>query len=115
MGREPDGQDQQHAITQVMARIFSRCQPGLHYRLWDGSEGSVGKPDGTFTIVIRDRDTFRRALASGDTGRLATAFVEQGIDIEGDLLACIRIANQLEGLEFKWWEKLHLWWSLRRI
>ena len=115
MGRVVEGRRQQEAIHQVMERIFHECRPGLRYRLWDGFCGEVGQPDGSFCIVIRDPETFRQALASGDTGRLATAFVEQRIDIEGDLLACLRIANQLEGMAFAWWEKLQLWWLLRRI
>jgi hypothetical protein len=115
MGQAVADQRQQDAIHRVMVGIFRQCQPGLQYRLWDGSEGKVGQPDGSFCIVIRDPNTFRQALASGDTGRLATAFVEQRIDIQGDLMACLRIANQLEGTALAWHEKLRLWWLLRKI
>ena len=115
MGRRENRERQKDAIDRVMKKIFRGCEPGLPYRLWDGSEGEVGRPDGSFQIVIRDPDTFRQALASGNTNKLATAFVEQRIDIEGDLRACLRIANQLESLTLSWPEKLKLWWLLRQI
>jgi len=115
MGRRENRQRQRDAAGQVLEKIFRACSPGLSYRLWDGSEGQVGQPDDSFRIVIRDPATFRGALASGNTSELATAFVEQRIDIEGDLMACLRIANQLENHSLHWTENLHLWWLLRRI
>ena len=90
-------------------------EPGLRYRLWDGSEGAVGRPDGSFTMVIRDRDTFRETFGSSNTKVLAEAFIDNRIDVEGDLFAALRVANQLEDLELGWFDKLGIAADLRRI
>lgn len=94
------------AVRSVLERIFGGVQPGLRYRLWDGSEGSIGQPDGSFTLVIRDRDTFRRCFSSQNTKVMAEAFVEDRIDVDGDLFAALRVANQLEDLHLGWVDKL---------
>lgn len=103
------------AAHAVLARIFHDVEPGLRYRLWDGSAGEVGRPDGSFTIVIGSAGIFRKAFSGSDTGILAEAYATGEIDIEGDLRACLRIANQLEGRTFTPREKLGLWWNLRRL
>ena len=74
-----DARSRRHART-VLERIFGHVEPGLRYRLWDGSEGSVGNPDGSFTLVIRDRDTFRETFGSNDTKVMAEAFADEYID-----------------------------------
>ena len=103
------------AAASILERIFGPAQPGIRYRLWDGTEGRVGNPDGSFTIVIRDRNTFRRAFSSQNSKLLAEAFVENRLDIEGNLFACLRIANQLEKIPLGWVDKLGVWFNLRRI
>jgi hypothetical protein len=99
----------------VLRRIFGAVAPGLHYRLWDGSEGDVGHPDGSFTMVVRDRDAFRDAFGSGNTRGMAEAFIDNKIDVEGDLFAALRTANQLEELHLGWRDKLGIYLDLRRI
>jgi hypothetical protein len=112
----PSERPPNHAAAQaVMERIFASTSPGIRYRLWDGSEGEVGKPDGSFTIVIRDPATFHDAFSSTDTRTLAEAYADNRIDVDGDLLACLRIANQLEERKFSLGEKLLLFLELRRV
>jgi hypothetical protein len=106
--------NQRHAAA-VLERIFAAVRPGLHYRLWDGSEGSVGSPDGSFTLVIRDADTFRKTFGSNDTRVMAEAFADDRIDVDGDLFAALRVANQLEDLELGVLDKLGIYMDLRRI
>lgn len=99
----------------VLERIFGQVEPGLRYRLWDGSEGSIGRPDGSFTLVIRDRDTFRETFASKNTKVMAEAFIDDRIDCEGDLFAALRVANQLEDLRLGWLDKIQIYMELRGI
>ena len=40
------------AAATVLHRIFRRIEPGVQFRLWDGSIGRVGNPDGSFTIAL---------------------------------------------------------------
>ena len=105
---------QRHAGA-VLQRIFATVKPGLRYRLWDGSEGDVGHPDGSFTLLLRDRDAFREVFGAANTHALAEAFVENRIDVEGDLFAALRIANQLEDVELGWLDKLGIYLDLRRV
>ncbi|MFP6665065.1 MAG: hypothetical protein VCC00_12735 [Deltaproteobacteria bacterium] len=105
-----------HAAAQaVMQRIFASTTPGIRYRLWDGSEADIGKPDGSFTIIIRSPGAFRAAFGAADTKALAEAYADNRVDVDGDLLACLRIANQLEEREFSLAEKLRLFFDLRRV
>jgi hypothetical protein len=99
----------------VLERIFGSVTPGLRYRLWDGSEGSVGRPDGSFTMVIRDRDTFRETFGSNNTRRMAEAFIDKRLDCDGDLFAGLRIVNQLEDLQLGWRDKIGIYLNLRGI
>jgi hypothetical protein len=103
------------AAVAVLERIFGRVDPGIRYRLWDGTEGSVGVPDGSFTIVIRDREAFGRAFASKNTQAMAEAFADNRVDVEGDLFACLRIGNQLENSTIGWRDKLAIWRALRQV
>lgn|GEM_PF-936697 len=99
----------------VLERIFGHVEPGLRYRLWDGSEGSVGRPDGSFTLVIRDRETFRETFGSKNTKVMAEAFIDDRIDCDGDLFAALRVANQLEDLELGWLDKIQIYMELRGV
>lgn len=103
------------AAATVLERVFRETTPGIQYRLWDGSEGRVGAPDGSFTIVIRDPDTFVDAFSSTNTKGLAEAFVDNRIDVDGDLFACLRIGNQLDEVKLGWRDKLAIWRALRKV
>jgi hypothetical protein len=89
----------------VLARIFRGVRPGLRYRLWDGTEGDVGHPDGSFTLVIRDRNT--RVMGE--------AFIDNRIDVDGDLFAALRVANQLEESQLGIFDKLAIFLDLRGV
>jgi len=104
-----------HGAAGVLRRVFGSVRPGLHYRLWDGSEGDVGSPDGTFTLVVRDRDGFRKAFGANDTRVMAEAFIDKHIDVDGDLFAALRVVNQLEDLELGFFDKLGIYFDLRRV
>ena len=110
-GNEPS----RRRASAVLQRIFGAVKPGLRYRLWDDSEGVVGQPDGSFTLVLRDRKTFREIFGSANTRLMAEAFINNQIDVVGDLFAALRVANQLEELRFGWLDKLGIYLSLRGV
>lgn len=112
---EREARQSRSSAGAILRRVFGTTKPGLRYRLWDGSEGSVGDPDGSFTLVIRDRDTFREVFGSTNTRVMAEAFIDNRIDVEGDLFAALRAANQLEDLEFGWLEKLGIFLEMRHV
>lgn len=99
----------------VLSRVFGRLKPGLRYRLWNLGEGSIGEPDGTWTLVIRDRETFRSTFGSNDTRVMGEAFIDDRIEVEGDLFAALRYANQLEELDLGILDKFGIWLDLRSV
>lgn len=99
----------------VLRRIFDGLRPGLRYRLWDGHEGTIGEPDGSWTLVVRDRDAFRAAFSTRNTRVMAEAFVDDRIDVEGDLFAALRFANQIEDQSLGLLDKLGIWLDLREV
>jgi hypothetical protein len=103
------------AARSVLESIFGKVKPGLRYRLWDGSEGDIGRPDGSFVLAIRDRETFRDCFSSENTKVMAEAFVQKRIDCDGDLYAALRVANQLEDLRLGWADKLAIFLDLRHV
>jgi len=122
-GREESASSREHPApregteraARILNRIFGSVVPGLRYRLWDGTVGDVGHPDGSFTMVIRDRATFRRAFATGNTRLLAEAFVDNRIDVDGDLFAALRVANELENVALSLRDKIAILLDGRRI
>lgn len=110
----PQAERSRRSAEAVLRRVFEGLEPGVRYRLWDGSEGVIGRPDGTWTLVVRDPSGFRRAFGS-DSRAMAEAFVANDIDVEGDLFAALRLANQLESLEFGLIDKLGIWLDLRGV
>ena len=114
-GMSLDNERSRQSAAGVLRRIFGRVTPGIRYRLWDGSEGTVGRPDGSWTMVFHDRDVFRSALSTKNTRLMAEAFIDDHVDVEGDLFAALRIANQLEDIELGVLDKLGLWLDLRGV
>ena len=103
------------AATAALKIVLRESRPGVHYRLWDGSEGWVGLPDRSFTLIIRDPNVLRAAFSSTNTKTIAEAYIENRIDVEGDLFACVRLANQLEDRRIGWRDKFTLWRLLRQV
>jgi len=112
---DPEAERSRRSAEAVLRRIFGQVAPGLRYRLWDGIEGSIGEPDGTWTLVVRDRESFRTTFASKNSRIMAEAFVDKRVDVEGDLFAALRFGNQLEDLRLGWFDQLGIWLDLRGV
>jgi hypothetical protein len=110
-----DSERSRRSAAGVLRRVFGQVTPGIQYRLWDGSEGSIGQPDGSWTLVVRDRESFREAFSGRNSRLMAEAFIDDHVDVEGDLYAALRVANQLESLELGFFDKLGIWLDLRGL
>ena len=99
----------------VVERVFRDLEPGCRVRFWDGSEVEVGRSRPAFTIVIRDRATFRAVFRSGRTRALAEAFIDDRLDVEGDLFAALRMAATLEDRRLGPRDRLAILAALARI
>lgn len=82
----------------ILSRIFRNVPFGFGARLWDGTEISIGEKREPFTLVFRSPVTFRRLMLRPNTLGFAEAFIRGDLDVEGDVLAAVRLANRIERL-----------------
>jgi hypothetical protein len=68
----------------------------LAVRLWDGQTVALGDGLPRFTLVFRSRRVFRRLLARPSALAFGEAFIDAGIDLEGDLFEAMRATHRLE-------------------
>ena len=109
------GKEGTGAAHEALEILLCGVHPGVQYRLWDGNQRSIGTPDGSFTLIVRDPSTFRQSFSSLNTKAIAEAYIDNRIEVEGDLFACVRAANQLEGRRIRWRDKYALWRLLRQV
>ena len=96
-----DGTPREHAAgvavaRRLLERIFVAAGTPLAFRLWDGTDVRPAGAAGGFTIVIRSPDVLRRILRRPSPLRFGEAFIDGGLDIEGDLFAAMRAAMIIE-------------------
>jgi len=87
------------AAVRLLRHVFAGLRTPLLFRLWDGTDAPVGaKGDGGFAVVVRSRRVFRRLLWNPTPFRFGEAYIGGEIDIEGDVFAAMRAANEIEAL-----------------
>jgi cyclopropane-fatty-acyl-phospholipid synthase len=96
----PAPPDRRAAIAvRLLRRVFAGVRTPLRFRLWDGTDAPVGTTgDGGFAVVFRSRPVFRRLLRHPSPLRFGEAYIAGEIDIEGDVFAAMRAANEIEAL-----------------
>ena len=90
-----------------MAKIFEGYPKDFNIRLWNGHVIEWGNP-AKFTLVFRDKATFRKILLRGDALTAGTAFIENKVDIEGDIFEAIKLADYLASLKLSYRDKLRI-------
>jgi cyclopropane-fatty-acyl-phospholipid synthase len=103
------------AAAAVLARIFRNVPFGFAAKLWDGARVHLGGGGEPFTLVFRDRETFRRLMLRPNTLRFATAYVDGDLDVEGDLFTAIRLANRIEELRLSLADRMVILSSLAKL
>jgi cyclopropane-fatty-acyl-phospholipid synthase len=87
------------AAVRLLRRVFAGVRTPLLFRLWDGTDAPVGgHGESGFAVVFRSRAVFRRLLRRPTPLRFGEAYVAGEIDIEGDVFAAMRVANEIEAL-----------------
>lgn len=66
-------------------------------RLWDGTEQVIGNHPAC-TIVFRDEKTFGELLTRRDSYRFAMAYVQNRVDVEGDVFAALRLKDTFQNV-----------------
>ncbi len=83
----------------VLREIFGQLPVGFAFRLWDDTTVALGTGAARFTVVVHTPQTFRRLIRDPTPLTFAEAFVESAIDIDGDILAAMEVANVVEDLK----------------
>lgn len=97
----------------ILRRLFSSFSGSLVIRLWDGSILRMGNDTPAFTIEFHRAAVLRDLILSHDPVRLAEAYFDGEIDVEGDFNAAMGLRYHLESLRLPWREKL--WLALRAL
>jgi len=94
--------------TVILRRVFHEVPTAFAFRLWDGTLVPLGNGPPLVTAVIRQPAAFMRLMRDPSPLNFAEAYVEEIIDIEGDLSAAIKVADAMEDLQLSWRDRLRL-------
>lgn len=98
---------------QVLQRLFQGFSENFAIRLWDGSMTRIGNNPPAFTISIHHAGVLRNLILFHDPVRLAEAYFDGEMDVEGDFNAAMGLRYHLENIGLPWREKL--WLALRAM
>ena len=98
----------------ILRDVFGHLALPIAFRLWDGREVRLGPTEPQCFAVIKTPETFLRLVRNPTPYNFAEAFVDGGIDLEGDLYAAMHAANAVEELKLSPLRKLCLLLSLWR-
>jgi len=80
----------------ILRRVFAAVRTPIRFQLWDGTVVRVGPGESGFAIVFRSPDVFRRILRDPTPLRFGEAYIAGEIDIEGDILDAMGVADDIE-------------------
>jgi len=102
--------------VRLLRRVFASLQSPLTFRLWDGTTARVGgHGESAFAVVFRSRPVFRRLLLRPTSLRFGEGYIGGQIDIEGDVFAAMRAANEIEQLRVPLGTRLAVLAGLLRV
>lgn len=96
----------------LLCRVFGPIEAGFAFRLWDGTEVSLGRTKPVCTVVVHAPETFIRLMRDPTPLNFAEAYVESAVDIEGDLFAAMKVANAVEELKLPMGKRLRIYASM---
>ena len=94
-------------VRNILHKIFQDHPRDFNIRLWDGRLLEWSR-EPKFTVVFRDKATFKRLILNGNALVAGTAFIENKLDIEGDLFAAVRLGDYLSGLQLTFRDKMKI-------
>lgn len=96
----------------LIQKIFGEVKDAsfcVHF--WDGTEEVIGQ-NPQCTLVFRDEGTFAELMLSRDSYRFAVAYVQDRVNVEGDLLAAMRLKNAFQKAQPSLFTKASALWLL---
>ena len=93
---------------QVLSYLFRDYLGSFVIQLWNDSKLLIGDDLSAFTLKIKDASVLRDLILFRDPIRLAEAYFDGSIEVEGDFNAALGLRNYLESLKLPFRTKLHL-------
>ena len=98
----------------ILRRVFDQVSTGFALRLWDGTVVTLGGSVPMCMAVVHRPETFVRLMRDPTPFTFAEAYVDGAIDIEGDLFAAMKVADEVEEIRLPLRERLRLLVALWR-
>ena len=93
-------------FRQFVYRMFREYEGSLALHLWDEVTVNIGAGPPTFTLIVRDPALFRELVLHRDPLRLAEAYFQDRLDVEGDLFAALALKERFQSLKLSLAERV---------
>ena len=95
----------------LLKQLFSNYDGNIIMRLWNGITLKLGKQTSeelshSFTLVCRNPNILRSMVLGRDPLRLANAYFQGDIDIEGDFFDAVSLKDNLHIIKMSIWDRL---------
>lgn len=101
--------------ARILDRIFRDYRNGLAVRLWNGETMTFGHEKPKTTLVFTRLKPFRDLILFSDPIRLAEAYFNGGVDIEGSIYPVLELKEHLKSLNLSMEEKISFLFSAFRM
>ena len=98
----------------ILRDVFGGVGTPFAFRLWDGSEVRFGSGTPVAVAVIKTPEIFVDLMRDPSPGNCAEAYVASAIDLAGDLVASMDVANAVEDIRLTPLRKARLYLSMWR-
>jgi len=92
--------------ARIVQRVFRGYNRKLSVRLWNGETVDVGGGSPEVTLIFHEPRLFRELVLYRDPLRLAEAYFQGELDVEGDLYSVLGLKDHMESLRLTASEKL---------
>lgn len=93
---------------QVLSYLFRDYLGSFVIQLWNDNKLRIGNDLSAFTLKIKDAGVLRDLILFRDPMRLAEAYFDGSIEVDGDFNAALSLRNYLETLKLPFATKLNL-------
>ncbi|MDD2700654.1 MAG: class I SAM-dependent methyltransferase [Sideroxydans sp.] len=93
---------------QILQRLFRDFDGSARFRLWDGSEVSLGGNSPDFALTFRTPNVLQKMVLTRHPLRLVESYFQGLIDLDGNLYSALRLRHYLSSLRLSLGEKAML-------
>lgn len=96
---------------EILDIIFHYYPKDFNIKILDGCF-MQWSPSPSFTLIFKNKKVFKKLLLAMDDYEAGVAFIEKDIDIEGDMLAAMRLADLVHHTPLRPRDKIKIFWKL---